>query len=322
MDTKQSDWVRLTLTDKSTLAGTEYVTIFDGVNGPFRVTTKSLLGLQLPDVAQTWTVAGTTYTGIKLNVTDTASASGSLLMDLQVGGTSKFKVSKAATITFGGAALTNIISDYAFSFGNGAFVYDTAGQIYTYTTYSLGIHSDTRWYRDAAYIFAQRNGTNAQTSRIYNTYTDASNYERTSLGWSTNLFSIKTENAGSGSARNIELSPAGGQVSVAGKLSSNAYQLNNIITDSTTARTLSAIDNGSVIYFTNSLNITVTTAANLGAGFACTLVQGGAGQITIVQGTLTTLVSYLNLTKSAGQYAVISAISPIGGTFLLAGNLV
>jgi hypothetical protein len=305
MDTKQSDWVRLTLTDKSTLAGTEYITIIDGLNGPFRVTTKSLLGLQLPDVAQTWTAAGTTYTGIKLNVTDTASASGSLLLDLQVGGASKFRVDKGGSVTVGG----NVYSNNLFA-GN-----DTA-------YFALGNALDTRLFRDAAAILAQRNSTSAQTYRIYNTYTDASNYERTSLGWSTNLFSIKTENAGSGSARNIELSPAGGQVSVAGKLSSNAYQLSNIITDSTTARTLSASDNGSVIYFTSSLNITVTTAANLGAGFACTLVQGGAGQITIVQGTLTTLVSYLNLTKSAGQYAVISAISPIGGTFLLAGNLV
>lgn len=43
----------------------------------------------------TWTNAGVTYTGVKLNVTDTSSASGSLLADLQVGGASQWKVSKA-----------------------------------------------------------------------------------------------------------------------------------------------------------------------------------------------------------------------------------
>ena len=35
-----------------------------------------------------WTDAGVVYTGLKVNVTDTASAAGSNLLDLQVGGTS------------------------------------------------------------------------------------------------------------------------------------------------------------------------------------------------------------------------------------------
>jgi hypothetical protein len=46
------------------------------------------------DMAQTWNNGATTFAGIKLNVTDTASASGSLLMDLQLGGAAKFKVDK------------------------------------------------------------------------------------------------------------------------------------------------------------------------------------------------------------------------------------
>lgn len=46
-----------------------------------------------------WNSAGTTFTGIKFNVTDTASAAGSLLMDLQVGGSSRFSVRKDGLIT-------------------------------------------------------------------------------------------------------------------------------------------------------------------------------------------------------------------------------
>ena len=42
------------------------------------------------DAAQTWNNAAVTFTGIKLNVTSTASAAVSLLMDLQVGASSKF----------------------------------------------------------------------------------------------------------------------------------------------------------------------------------------------------------------------------------------
>jgi len=45
-----------------------------------------------------WNNATTTFTGLKLNVTDTASAADSNLLDLQVGGVSKFEVDK-----FGGA---------------------------------------------------------------------------------------------------------------------------------------------------------------------------------------------------------------------------
>jgi hypothetical protein len=45
-------------------------------------------------LTDTWNAGGTTFTGIGMNVTDTASAAGSLLLDLQVGGTSQFKVSK------------------------------------------------------------------------------------------------------------------------------------------------------------------------------------------------------------------------------------
>jgi hypothetical protein len=62
---------------------------------------------------------------------------------------------------------------------------------------------DTILARDAAGVLAQRNGTNAQALRIYNTYTDASNYERAVLEWGSNSLLIGTQMAGTGSARNI-----------------------------------------------------------------------------------------------------------------------
>ena len=51
------------------------------------------------DLAGTWNTSGTP-TGILLNVTDTASNAASLLMDLRVGGTSKFKVEKSGRLYF------------------------------------------------------------------------------------------------------------------------------------------------------------------------------------------------------------------------------
>lgn len=61
---------------------------------------------QVMDSTVTWNAGAVAFTGIKLNVTDTASAAGSLLLDLQVGGVSKFSVRKdgLGLLTLGGLA--------------------------------------------------------------------------------------------------------------------------------------------------------------------------------------------------------------------------
>lgn len=53
-------------------------------------------------LAQTWNSGAVTFTGVLLNVTNTASAAGSLLIDLQVGGVSQFSVSRAGVMTIAG----------------------------------------------------------------------------------------------------------------------------------------------------------------------------------------------------------------------------
>jgi hypothetical protein len=45
-------------------------------------------------LSQTWNNSGTTFTGYKINITDTASTTASLIADYQVGGSSKFSVRK------------------------------------------------------------------------------------------------------------------------------------------------------------------------------------------------------------------------------------
>lgn len=61
--------------------------------------------------------------------------------------------------------------------------------------------------RDAAGAFAQRNGTNPQTFRVYNTYTSDTNFERVSLRWDTNEAYIGTrggaDSGGTGTKRNL-----------------------------------------------------------------------------------------------------------------------
>jgi hypothetical protein len=107
-------------------------------------------------------------------------------------------------------------------------------------------------------------------------------------------------------------------------ISTAGYQLESggVITEATTSRTLSATDNGKIIYCTSGSAVSIATASGLGAGFSCVVIQGGAGQIEITQGSGTTRVAFGAAYKSAGQYAAISVISPVADTFLIAGNIV
>jgi hypothetical protein len=93
-----------------------------------------------------------------------------------------------------------------------------------------------------------------------------------------------------------------------------------IITEATTTRTLGAGDNGKILYCTSGSATTITCAAGLGAGFSVTIIQGGAGKVTVAAGGQT-LVSYSSLFSTMGQYAVISLVCPVANTFVAAGNL-
>ena len=81
------------------------------------------------NVAQTWNNAAATFTGILENITDTDSGAGSLLMDLQVGGTSKFSVSKVGNVTVGnlstGSLSANSFAVTTLNIGNTAVTANT-----------------------------------------------------------------------------------------------------------------------------------------------------------------------------------------------------
>jgi hypothetical protein len=72
---------------------------------------------------------------------------------------------------------------------------------------------DTFLGRDgAAGSIGQRNGANAQRDCVYNNFTDASNYERGCLDWITtaNTMILGTRAAGTGTARDLQLTAASG----------------------------------------------------------------------------------------------------------------
>ena len=81
------------------------------------------------NITQTWNNATATFTGILENITDTNSGAGSLLMDLQVGGSSKFSVSKIGNVTVGnlstGSLSANSFTVTTLNIGNTAVTANT-----------------------------------------------------------------------------------------------------------------------------------------------------------------------------------------------------
>lgn len=165
------------------------------------------------DMAQTWNNAAVAFTAFKANVTDTASAAASLLMDLQVGGSSKFSVNKAGVASLLGLNFPRLFGGEYIALANEFYVGAGAGLVISKnfpaiswaTVAGTSISSvDLVVTRDAANTLAQRNGVNAQTSRIYGTYTDASNYRRLTKTMSTaGVAEIKPEGAGTGASGNV-----------------------------------------------------------------------------------------------------------------------
>lgn len=74
--------------------------------------------------------------------------------------------------------------------------------------------ADVNIVADAANVVAVRNGTSAQTSRVYNTFTDASNGEWAEVAWSSNVAYIRAQKNGAGTQRLMV--PVTGATTVAG----------------------------------------------------------------------------------------------------------
>jgi hypothetical protein len=84
------------------------------------------------------------------------------------------------------------------------------GQLTATAGFTLGATAgapDVFMVRDAANAFALRNGVNPQKSCVYNTYTDASNYEAVCIDWTTsvNVADIKAFAAGTGTSRPVRI---------------------------------------------------------------------------------------------------------------------
>lgn len=176
---------------------------------------------------QTWNAGAITFTAFKINVTATASAAASLLLDLQVASASKFNVDKLGNVNFAsGAQLSLPGSGYILTTGTFGAIVQNAGSTLTTRLYAdafrLSANSFLAWTstndagtgnedvvlrRDAANTLALRNGATGQTFRIYSTFTDASNFQRGIFdagSHASNYLTIAGENGGTGAAVGLQ----------------------------------------------------------------------------------------------------------------------
>ena len=89
-------------------------------------------------------------------------------------------------------------------------------------------------------------------------------------------------------------------------------------TQTGTTYTVLSTDNGKVVTLNNAAAITVTVPT-LSAGFSCTFIQKGAGQVTF-SASGTTVSNAHSQTKTFGQYATVTLYGLSSTAFVLAGD--
>ena len=182
-------------------------------------------------ITQTWNGSGIVFPGLVYNATDTLSAAGSFLLQLQLNSSTVFSVSKSGSVTMtGGPTLTGsnpafvvsgtLLFNGDFSLGaksGGLFIVNSSGAYTWSATTAYNTTPDTYLYRYAAGVIALRNGANAQGFRLYNTY-NGTNDEFLTIDFTTfaNTALIGPQKTGTGTQRRLIFDGADYQWLIAG----------------------------------------------------------------------------------------------------------
>jgi len=218
------------------------------------------------DATQTWNASGTTFTGFRLNVTNTASASASLIADWQLGGTSQMQLRRDGTLRVGS---TDVVS-YAIRSNNGGFaVTNAAGtgwncetnRILTVGSVSSGVEL--------------RSGTTPTSLGVYATASGGTlavpaNWERLLFNYNAtaSAFRIDTDKTGTGVARGLELRTDGTTrltFGSAGTITLNttlACDAQNISTDTTTGTRIGTATSQKIGFFDKTPVVQPTAVAD------------------------------------------------------------
>jgi len=179
-------------------------------------------------INQTWNNTATTFNVLSANVVSTASAANSnwinFFSDYGGGYTSAFTVNAqtgaidiSSTVGMGSISLGSVGMKLSGVYATGLVIrqnnasqdviiinngYSDIGTEVQITSAPIG-WSGLKLRRDAADTLALQRSTNAQTFRLYGTYTDASNYRRLYLSSTTaGAFTLGVEGAGTGASGN------------------------------------------------------------------------------------------------------------------------
>lgn len=202
------------LTNSFNAAANAPAKLFSGTwfTGGTSTTTKPHVLIEPSGTTSTgWSTAGT---GFGINA---PAGFAGRLVDIQVNGIPKFFVSNdggnpSVYLDGAGTLFINNNSSNGVILGNyagfGLHLGSTASIIWNSNTPAST--RDLFLSRDAANTLAQRNGTNPQIYRIYNTFTGATNFERARAEWVSNVFLFGTQKGtAGGTARDMELQTDG-----------------------------------------------------------------------------------------------------------------
>ncbi len=290
-----------------------------------------------------WNNAAATFTGLKLNVTDTASAADSKLLELQINGNTKLSLGGNELILDTdrnhpqgreGLFFSSIFNQrvgigtrYASASAGlsfwaldkcdaaianwGFFVNGNKGISFTSGQANL-TNPDTTLLREGVGILAQRFGTGAdpQAFRVYNTYTDASNYERGFFQWNTNVLEIGTEAGGTGSNRSLTITSATSSIGINGpdNTSVNLYNPSQTYIRIRRGSTEDFEIDGSNVTVRSGSGYAWSSTTQAGAGIDTALARDSAGVVKITDGSTGT--GYLKLIPTT--VSALTAAATVG----------
>ena len=208
------------------------VTTTNNINVPSgQVLVSDKIGIGTTSPNKSLTVIGSGYAKIALSSADSATAPTTLTAAntyLGLGG-GEYGGNSYRAIGFGYLALSGGVNYPAYiayketlssGFNGGQLSFFTRGVVtdtaplerFTIDKDGNSIFNTNAYLNgEAANTLAQRNSTNAQTFRLYGTYTDSSNYERLQLDYNainTGFYTISSQNAGTGSAKPLAINSA------------------------------------------------------------------------------------------------------------------
>jgi hypothetical protein len=131
-------------------------------------------------VTQTWNNSATFFRAIETNITNTNSQTESYHLLCTVGGSPVTYIRRDGRIV-GGANVYGSINLESALLPQGVAVGNASYIGFCSNSFANDSGGDTRLFRDAANVLAQRNAANSQESRLYSTFTSSTNYQRMTI---------------------------------------------------------------------------------------------------------------------------------------------